>query len=172
MKFFSSKKRVAAIGVVTAATLVGGGMAYAYWTDSGKGAGSASTGDSADYTVTFAATTGGALSPDGPVQSTSVTVANEGTGAQNLTSVQVKIANPDGTDWLPASGCRAADFSLNNEAVGTAVEVLPTAVTLAPKGTLGAQTAALDVDIQMIDDGSDQNNCKGILSVPLYAFAS
>ena len=42
MKIFSSKKRVAAIGVVTAATLVGGGMAYAYWTATGTGTG---TGD-------------------------------------------------------------------------------------------------------------------------------
>ena len=36
MKIFSSKKRVAAIGVVTAATLVGGGVAYAYWTTTAK----------------------------------------------------------------------------------------------------------------------------------------
>ena len=44
MKIFSSKKRVAAIGVVTAATLVGGGMAFAYWTTSGTGTGTATTG--------------------------------------------------------------------------------------------------------------------------------
>ena len=37
MKIFSSKKRVAAIGVVTAATLVGGGAAFAYWTTTGSG---------------------------------------------------------------------------------------------------------------------------------------
>ena len=44
MKIFSSKKRVAAIGVVTAATLVGGGMAYAYWTTTGTGTGTRDTG--------------------------------------------------------------------------------------------------------------------------------
>ena len=38
-KIFSSKKRVAAIGAVTAATLLGGGMAVAYWTSSGTGTG-------------------------------------------------------------------------------------------------------------------------------------
>ena len=32
MKIFSSKKRVAVIGAVTAVTLVGGGTAFAYWT--------------------------------------------------------------------------------------------------------------------------------------------
>ena len=35
MKIFSSKKRVAIIGAVTAVTLVGGGTAFAYWTTTG-----------------------------------------------------------------------------------------------------------------------------------------
>ena len=39
MKIFSSKKRVAVIGAITAVTLVGGGTAFAYWTASGGGTG-------------------------------------------------------------------------------------------------------------------------------------
>ena len=50
MKIFSSKKRVAAIGVVTAATLVGGGMAYAYWTTTGTGTGGRDDGGSRSTT--------------------------------------------------------------------------------------------------------------------------
>ena len=49
MKIFSSKKRVAAIGVVTAATLVGGGVAFAYWTTSGTGTGPRRPGRSTAY---------------------------------------------------------------------------------------------------------------------------
>ena len=51
MKIFSSKKRVAAIGVVTAATLVGGGAAFAYWTTTGSGSGSATVGSAAAWTA-------------------------------------------------------------------------------------------------------------------------
>ena len=53
MKIFSSKKRVAAIGAVTAATMLGGGVAFAYWTAGGTGSGSASTaGGGADLKIT------------------------------------------------------------------------------------------------------------------------
>ncbi len=170
MKLFSSKKRVAAIGALTAVTLVGGGMAYGYWTDSGEGGTTVTAGTSAGYTVTFGATTGGDLSPDGPTNSTSVTVANEGTGAQQISSVLVSVANVDGSAWTDNS-CSAADFSVNSETAGNAAEALPAPVTLAPKGSTGEATSALPVTIQMIDTGADQEDCKGV-TVPLYAYAS
>ena len=44
MKIFSSKKRVAVIGAITAVTLVGGGTAFAYWTTTGTGTGTATVG--------------------------------------------------------------------------------------------------------------------------------
>ncbi len=170
MKLFSSKKRVAAIGALTAVTLVGGGMAYGYWTDSGEGDTTVTAGTSAGYTVTFGATTGGDLSPGGPTNSTSVTVANEGTGAQQISSVLVSVATDTGGTWT-AGACSADDFSVNSEAAGDPAEALGALVTLAPAGSAGDETAALPVTIQMVDTGLDQEDCKGV-TVPLYAYAS
>ena len=170
MKLFSSKKRVAAIGALTAATLVGGGMAYGYWTNSGEGAGTATAGTSAEYTVDFSATTGLSLSPDGPTQDTTVTVTNTGSGAQQISSVLVSVANVDGSPWS-AGACSAADFSVSGEAAGSAAEALGAPVTLAPSGSAGDASAPLPVTIQMVDTSSDQEDCKGV-TVPLYAYAS
>ena len=57
MKIFSSKKRVAVIGAVTAVTLVGGGTAFAYWTATGTGTGTATVGYAQTSVVVGTATT-------------------------------------------------------------------------------------------------------------------
>ena len=81
-KIFSSKKRVAAIGVITAATMVGGGMAVAYWTSSGTDTDTATVGTSSLFAVKIIPVTTAALSPGGPTNTYSVQVTNPGSGVQ------------------------------------------------------------------------------------------
>ncbi len=109
MKIFSSKKRVAAIGVVTAATLVGGGMAYAYWTSTGSGPGTATTGTSTNFQVDVVSTDSPAvtLAPGNGIQNFEVKVTNpDAAGVQKLRNVVVSVAGRDPDTGLQFRGRR------------------------------------------------------------------
>jgi hypothetical protein len=162
MKIFANKKRAAAIGAVTAATLVGGTVAFAYWTTTGTGTGSATVGSTTDFTIVDQDTTGGPLSPGGPSQTAVFKVRNPGTGHQYATQVVVSVANPDGTAWS-AAGCTAADFILNGEDPGD-----PATVTVGEDLGPATNSAERSVTIQMWNNpGAAQNGCKGV-TVPLH----
>ncbi len=179
MKIFSSKKRVAAIGVVTAATLLGGGMAYAYWTSTGSGSGSAATGTTSTYTVNFdnpSPVASTPLTPAGPAQLHHVSVINPGTGAQQISSVVVRIGTGPIDDWavLNANGtCSAADFEVQawDGTWGPSAAVLELPTTLAGTGNSGDRVE-LPVNVRMVDTLANQNGCKSLTAanaVPLYA---
>lgn len=154
----SNKKRLAAVVVAGALVLFGGGAAYAYWTSTGVGSGTATTGTSVDFAVATTTATGGPLTPGGPSQTVAFTVTNPGTGAQNLSSVVVTVANADGTAWTAVAGCSASDYTVGVPAF-TPGEIAPSGVV---NGT---------VTITMDDDPVDQDGCKGA-TVPLYLVAS
>lgn len=163
MKLFSSKKRVAAIGAVTAITLAGGGVAYAYWTSSGSGTGSATTGTDTAFTVVAQTTTGGALTPGGPAQTASFRVRNTGSGAQIVNTVTVSIAEANGDPWTSVSGCSKDDFSLGGESAGTG-HTITVGETLASLTNSSVQS----VSVQMVNNPtSNQDGCKSA-TVPLY----
>jgi hypothetical protein len=180
MSRFSDMKlrtKIAIGATLGAAVLAGGGMAFAYFTSTGTGTGSALVGSATSWTVGESGTpTGGPLYPDAGigganVQTDSYTVHNGGHGSQSLASVVVSVANSDGSAWsaqanagLPA--CTAADFSVGGQAVGTAW----TDSSLAGDFISG-QSKTGAVTIEMIDSGKNQNNCQGVV-VPLYFSAS
>ena len=87
-----TKKKYGVIAGITAVLLVIGGIAYAYWTSTGDGAGTATTGtDTAwqvDVTDTLPVT---ALTPGGPSDDYSVTVTNNSAGDQNLNNLAVVL---------------------------------------------------------------------------------
>jgi hypothetical protein len=161
MPFLGTRKRritaaVAALGIVAA----GSSLAIAYWTSTGTGVGSATTGAATDFTVTSTAPTGDPLTPGGTAQTVAFTVTNPGTGSSDLTSVETTVANADGTPWAPAgagAGCTAADY-----AVGT-----PTV----DYGELaGGEDVQGTVTVTMVNTAADQDACQG-LTVPLYFVA-
>jgi hypothetical protein len=163
MKLFSSKKRVAAIGALTAATLVGGGMAVAYWTAGGAGAGGATTGSVADFTIVNQTTTGDLLAPDGPIQTARFNVHNPGTGTQYVNQVTVSVANSDGSAWVAVSGCSADDFIIGGEQPGT-----PHIIDVDENVGTGLNSSQQSVTIQMWNDTANpQDACQGV-SVPLH----
>lgn len=157
----TSTKITAAVGGA-ALTLATAGVAYAYWTTTGSGAGSATTGTTSDFTITNAATTGTALSPNGPTQTATFNVHNPGSGAQKANTVVVSIANSDGTPWTAVSGCSASDYSVGGELADVSHSITVNQVLAA-----GGDSTQQSVTVKMLDTGSDQNGCKGA-AVPLY----
>ena len=151
-------KKTAIISITAALVLGGGGVAFAYWTSSGTGTGSATTGTSVALDVTSSAPTGPALSPGGASQSVPFEVSNPGSGSQSLTSVAVTVAAEDGTEWIDTPGCSAADYTL-----GTPV------VTYGP--IAGGDSVSGTVSVTMNSLDADQDACQGV-TVPLYFVAS
>lgn len=150
-KVAGRKKRII---ITTAAMLaVGGGAAFAYWSATGIGTGSASAGSTVAFTVLSTPAAGDALTPGGPTQTAAFTVKNENTGSQNLVAVTAKVAKSDGTAWT-AGNCSATDF-----AVGTP------AITY---GEIAAGTTVTgSVTVQMVNRAANQDDCQGV-TVPLY----
>jgi hypothetical protein len=154
-KVTGRKKRII---ITTAAMLaVGGGAAFAYWSATGAGTGAATAGHDVNFTVTSQAAAGGPLSPGGPSQTVSFTVANPGTGVQKLNTVAVTVATSTGTAWTAVTGCSAADFTVTPSIVPGEI---------APGGSVSGT-----VTVTMNNLSSNQDGCKGV-TVPLYFSAS
>jgi hypothetical protein len=147
MKLFSSKKRVAAIGALTAATLVGGGMAVAYWTNGGSGTGSATTGTTTDVTITASGPLG--LVPGGPAQALVLNVDNPNSYSVRLDGLSVSID----TGSITCDGNQVDDawFTLSDSTITSTTTVdAGVAADLDPSG----------VKLQMNDSTDNQNVCK------------
>jgi hypothetical protein len=200
---FSTKKRIAAVALSGAVILGSAGIAAAYFTATGTGTGSATVGAATSWSVvqTGPAIAAGtstlvALYPDaasglatGPpfvagmnaagtfVEGITYTVTNTSPTSQYLHSVQISVANGDGSAWsyqpngaLPA--CTAADFSIVDE--NTLVNQ-PNGTTFADTmyaGSFSAGASGSDIfGVELIDNGLNQDNCEGV-TVPLYFVAS
>ena len=115
----SLKKKIAA--AAAAATIVGGvGIAYGYWTSTGAGDGSATTGGSTDWAVTTE-TSGGPLYPGSGSETVSYTVTNNSAGHQGLNAVAVTVDADVNGDVLSTAignpaieGCKAAWFAVTD----------------------------------------------------------
>lgn len=151
-----ANKKIAAVAA-GAVVLASAGAAYAYWTTSGSGTGSATTGTAVAWDVTTDAATGDPLSPDGPAQTVAFHVHNDSSGVQNLQAVNVTVAGAAGDAWTSGT-CSAADYEVG-------------APTFTPGDVASGDTVDGTVTIQMIDTGSNQDDCKNV-TVPLYVAAS
>lgn len=153
-----TKKSKAVVAGAALVGLAGSGTAYAYWTTSGSGTGSATTGTSSTFVVTTDAATGGLLTPGGPTDTVAFHVTNNNTGVQHLSAVSVIVAGAGGAAWTAVANCSAADYT-----VGT------------PVFTAGDVIAGATVDgtvtIKMNNLGTSQDGCK-LATVPLYVSAS
>lgn len=161
------KHKIAALA--TAATIVGGsGVALAYWTSTGNGAGSATAGTSSPWVVTTDAATGGLLTPDGPTQTVGFHVQNVSSGVQGLQAVAVKVANANGSAWDPTGDCDASDFVVGIAAAGGTHTISYSQV----ENVAAGGTKSGSVTIKMINKTTtNQDSCKGV-AVPLHLAAS
>jgi hypothetical protein len=176
-RLFNSRKRIAAVSAAVGLGLVGGGV-IAYFTTTGNGTGTATTGSSTAWTVGETGTaTGGPLYPDAAIgganiQTDPYTVTNGSAGSQNLTQVTIQVAtSPGGGVWtVPGDttkpACNASDYSVGGSAVGA------TRTDTALAGDfISHQSKTGSVTVELIDNGFNQDNCQGV-TVPLYFVAS
>lgn len=136
-------KKFGLVAAATAILLLVGGIAFAYWTSSGTGTGSATTGTDTAWDVQVDDTTQGILTPDGPKETIAFSVTNDSTGTQAFTSA---VPSVTGTS---SSGCTAADFNVDN------VQIV--AGSVAAGGVVNGT-----FDLQMVDTGVNQDACRGV----------
>jgi hypothetical protein len=136
MKFLKSKKGVAVLAMLVVAAVSAFG-AYAYFTASGSGSGSATVGSASG--IQLSGSPVAALYPGGADASVTVTIHNPGSGAQNVNVVSGTVAT-------------------NGSCLGSWFQVDPVnyANTLASGGTDTASTK-----VRMTDSGTNQDVCQG-----------
>ena len=174
MRHRLTKKRV--LGLAVLAIALFGVAAYAYFTTTGGGTGSATVGTSSAFSVASDPATGNPLVPtaigdaNAELQTIAYSVTNTQEGNQYLHQV---IAEVDPTWSFTASGhpaCTAADFSINGQAAGSAV-TLSKNVNLLSQSDSPANVYSSSITIQMVENSADQDSCKG-QTVPLLFHAS
>jgi hypothetical protein len=180
--FFLSRKKLA-MGASVAILGVGSVVAYAFFTSTGSGTGTASVGNATKWTVGESGTpSAGPMYPDAAigganVQTHQYTVTNGGSGSQYLTHVVISVANSDGSVWSSQTdntkpACTASDFSVEGQTVGGSW----TDTALAGDYTAGSSKTNGSVTIELIDNSTaNQDNCQGLsglTGVPLYFSAS
>ena len=159
MRAFSMKTKLIAVGV-GAATLGLSGVAYAYWTTSGSGTGSATAGsDVAADKIALAQV--GSISgfyPGGAAQNIVVKAHNPAAFSQKVGEVTVTVA-----DSGVAGGCTASNWQITN--VADSFGILAAGGDSDPAG----QTVAT---IALKETGVNQDVCKGVTPVLTFTSAS
>ncbi|MBC7442146.1 MAG: hypothetical protein H7311_06450 [Ramlibacter sp.] len=147
----TKKARIHGIALVaTAMLLVGGGGAFAYWSTTGNGTGSATNGSNTG-SLTLAATIANDLTPGASVP---VTYSAKNAGTSSL-----KVATITQTGSTNATGCVFADnFTIaptvtsNTRVLGTPANQTAVAMPITGTSTL-----------TFLDTEADQNACKGAI---------
>jgi hypothetical protein len=103
-------RKTAFVAAATAAAVVTGGVAYAYWTNTGAGAGTAATGSNESITVNQTSAISD-LAPGLPAQTLSGNFTNGNGGPVFVHAVTVQVT---GTDH---GGCDASDYTIGGSAV-------------------------------------------------------
>lgn len=155
----ASKKRFALVATTTAAVLVGGGVAVAFWTTTGNGTGTAGVGTNTAVTVDQDTTISG-LVPGGPSTDIDFTVNNPSDGPQTINGVTVTIASVDKAVGAPAGACTAGDFSLVGGTINGSHAILANDDLTYTSGA-GGDVANTGLNISMVNSGSNQDGCKG-----------
>ena len=140
------------VAIAAACLLVAAGAAYAYWTSTGAGTGSATHESYQAITVTQTSTIAG-LYPGGPAVTLSGKFDNPNPGPVRVGSVTVAFTETDPTAAIDGSAgspvCTTADYVLGGSAP-VAAEV--------PAGS--AQGSWSGLTIRMVDSGTNQDACK------------
>jgi hypothetical protein len=145
VKIRASVRSLLVVGVVLAL----GGVALGYWTQGGSGSGSASAGTPSAIVVNQTGSPTG-LYPGGPAVALAGTFTNTNASAITISSVTAAVhAFASHTVDATKPDCTQADFAI----AGTA------GANVVPSGTAVGSWSGLTV--RMLDNGLNQNNCKG-----------
>lgn len=161
-----TKKTAVIIAGSSLLVAVGGGVAFAYWTSTGSGTGSASTAPSATTSSLAVAQTNApsGLAPGVAPVGITGTITNGGTNSVYVNTLTVTIT---GVDTAHATGCSAADYGLTTSGSTALVKGsidAPQTVQLTVAKDL-APTASVSfpaVNIGFADNATaDQSGCEG-----------
>jgi hypothetical protein len=163
---FTKKRTLTVLGGGALAVL-GAVAAFAFFTSSGNGSGSATVGSAGSWNFSVASATG-TLYPDPASGGTNIateayTVTNGGQGNQYLTNVQYSVPSTySATDSNGDPACTASSFRLGPSSNSTGAAATDAYTTdLAAGGTVTGKAT-----IEMIDNNGNQNACQGV-TVPL-----
>jgi hypothetical protein len=117
---------------------------YAYWTQGGSGSGSATAGTTSNITVNQTSSVSG-LYPGGPAASLSGNFDNPNPGLVHISSITATVSSVSGA----GPGCSSSDFSIGGSSGANTV----------PSGNGSGSWSGLT--IQMVESGSNQDDCKG-----------
>jgi hypothetical protein len=157
---FTKKRVLAALGVVGALTIAV--AAFAYWTTSGSGSGSATAGS--DAGVTVAGNPSDGIYPGGSVPVTTTVTNSSSSQAQYVTNLHVTISI-DATH--AGNGCEASWFTYkaDSEASGDSnPHTVALDTEIAPSGN-----TTVDGQVYMANTASNQDACKGATINLAYA---
>jgi hypothetical protein len=132
-----TRKRVVLVAIAGLTVALAAGGAFAYFTASGSGTGSAGVGSASG--ITLASGTVSGLYPGGADVPVTVTITNPGSGAQYVDTVGGSVATN--------SGCLGSWFQ---------VDSVSYAGTIAAGGSDTKGT-----NVRMLDSGTNQNVCQG-----------
>jgi hypothetical protein len=145
-----NKKRLLAAGIVTAILLGGAGAAFAYWTVTGAGTGTAATGDGAEAVVIHSVALTTPLAPGLAPQNIQVTIDNANDGPVVVTSVTATVTGVDSASEL--AGCDYLDYAI----AGT-----PATLNQSVPVGLGNGPYTTGQTIELTNTASNQDACKG-----------
>jgi len=147
------KHKKLAILVSTVAIIALAGAAFAYFTNSGTGAGTAGVGTSSTIEVNSALV--GTLYPGGADVDVTVNIHNPGAGAQYVGTISgVVNDNTNGTPSVLTDDCLGSWFVVDSVIYNDTL-----AADDAAAG--GADEDTADTVVRMTDSGTNQDNCKG-----------
>jgi hypothetical protein len=154
MKVIKSKRGVALLAVLVVAAIAAFG-AYAYWTTTGNGTGSATTGTDHGVTVNQTSPSSG-LYPGGSVALSGNFTSNPAnSGNVWVTSVSASIDPFSVQANLSEPACTDADFFLSGSA--------PVGQDITPGAANGSWSG---ISLNMTNAAANQDNCKNV-TVPL-----
>ena len=147
-RFTKSRGRViVSLGVLAAMAIAG--AAIGYFTTTGSGTGTATVGSSTTLTIVQTGSISG-LTPDGPAQPVTYTIANpSANGDQNLGVVSATVSS---VTTVGSNTCAASNFSTSS--AGSAVGTISA-------GSTFSSSAATEPTVQMTDTGTNQDGCQG-----------
>ena len=160
-KLFTTRRRIAIVGITAAMVLAGGGAAFAYFTASGSGTGSATVGSTGTWQVTQASSTG-TIYPGSGSSVITFNVKNTGNGDQQYSTATVAVNSSTQSGYVgditqsatPVSGCLASWFSASDTATGDDPDL---GTNIAAGGTVQVM-----VQVSMPSDSTDnQDDCEG-----------
>ncbi|EON22599.1 hypothetical protein CF8_3454 [Nocardioides sp. CF8] len=106
----SSSRRSKVLGVTVALVAIGG-TAFAYWTTTGTGVGSADTGTTAAVTVIQTSSVTD-LAPGSGTQPLSGTILNPNSGPVYVTKIVAVVTAVNDAAGDPIAGCGAGDYTI------------------------------------------------------------